>query len=257
MEASAIREMDELTANHFWFVGAREALGVMIEGLGSPADRRRILEIGCGPGGNLAFFGRFGETTGIDLSQEALRLAQCKGLRGLSAADCLQLPFAPATFDLVLLPSVIEHIEDDTAVLREAARVCRKHGHVILMTSALPMLWSHHDLANQHFRRYRKRDLLARIAAGGLEPCRVSFQNFVTFVPVLLVRGMQRWYERSPRYDMGRFPAGLNRILTRLLRWEAQGLRKIDYPIGVDLIAVCKPADLARTGGPGSRAAAG
>jgi SAM-dependent methyltransferase len=97
-----------------------------------PLEGRRILDIGCGIG---TFVQRLREFSpyvyGVDIDPERVR-------QGAAAVPCLAvavseyLPFADAAFDVVLLHEVLEHVRDDRLTLREAARVTRPGGRIVV-----------------------------------------------------------------------------------------------------------------------------
>ncbi|MFN8559703.1 MAG: methyltransferase domain-containing protein [Dehalococcoidia bacterium] len=89
----------------------------------------------------------------------------------------MELPFAERVFDAVLALDVIEHVEDDVALLREARRVLRPGGIVVLTVPALPWLWSDHDVVNHHYRRYVRSTLDRSVRAGGFTPVHTSYYN--------------------------------------------------------------------------------
>lgn len=95
-------------------------------------DDAAILDIGCGIGTYIQAFRRFtARAYGIDIDAE--RVAQgSRSVPGLAVAVSEYLPFKDQVFDLVLLNEVIEHVQDDVATLREAARVLRPGGTVIV-----------------------------------------------------------------------------------------------------------------------------
>ncbi len=90
----------------------------------------RVLDIGCGIGTYVKRLDEVaGDAYGVDIDPARVR----KGERGtLSVAVSERLPFASASFDMVLLNEVIEHVKDDAETLREACRVVRPGGHVII-----------------------------------------------------------------------------------------------------------------------------
>jgi SAM-dependent methyltransferase len=104
--------------------------------------RGRALDAGCGGGGmplSLAEEADF--VVGIDpasrFQDAGVRLGRERGLRRLTFAlgDGMYLPFAAATFDLVLSHAVIEHVADAPLYLRECARVLKADGHIYLSTA--------------------------------------------------------------------------------------------------------------------------
>ena len=234
-------DLHALEADHWWFVGARAVYRTLLElGLGKACGKLRMLEIGSGSGGNLRLLGEYGPTVGIEFSRLALSLTPDRPVLGLVQASAEALPFMNRCFDGVNILGVIEHLKNDEIALSEARRVCHPDGALVLLTSALPVLWSHHDIANQHQRRYLKNELSALLTKANLVPIRLSYQNFFTFFPVFIVRLWQRGRTTPPRYDMGKPIKIVNQILVALLRFEAWLIRFMALPIGVDLVAVCR-----------------
>jgi ubiquinone/menaquinone biosynthesis C-methylase UbiE len=115
-----------------------------LEGL-SPA---RILEVGSGTGELLrAVARRFpgAELTGIDLDAQALALAEKKlrkdgTVARLVLAPAQALPFADATFDLVLSSLMLHHLptKEKVRALREWRRVLEPHGALLLVDFGVP-----------------------------------------------------------------------------------------------------------------------
>jgi len=70
------------------------------------------------------------------------------------------LPSKP-TFDTILYLDVLEHIDDDSAELRNAARLLERNGFLIVLAPAHPFLFSPFDAAIGHYRRYTRASLLA------------------------------------------------------------------------------------------------
>ncbi|MCH8994267.1 MAG: class I SAM-dependent methyltransferase [Chloroflexi bacterium] len=95
-----------------------------------PLERARMLDIGCGIGAYVRKLQEFSERVyGIDI--DPARVHQTE-LNSLTVAVSERLPFADGTFDVVLLNEVIEHVQDDAETLREACRVLRPGGHVVI-----------------------------------------------------------------------------------------------------------------------------
>jgi ubiquinone/menaquinone biosynthesis C-methylase UbiE len=102
-----------------------------------------ILEVACGRGGFVSELTRAGaHVTGCDFSAAALRVGQCKLQRlvgsdsvpALVQGDAQNLPFAGASFDVVISCETIEHVPDPWAALREMHRVTRPAGRLFLTT---------------------------------------------------------------------------------------------------------------------------
>ena len=132
--------MDEVEGSHWWFVGRRaileEFLRQIIQDPKTKIENPRILDVGCGTGANLEMLAQFGESEGVDVSDDAL--AFC-GLKGLKAQKGLaeELPFNDETFDLTTALDVVEHLDDDVAGLKEMYRVTKKGGYSLIFVPAL------------------------------------------------------------------------------------------------------------------------
>jgi SAM-dependent methyltransferase len=98
----------------------------------APLEDRWILDVGCGIG---TYVRRFRELTphafGIDVSVKRLQEASAT-VPNLVAAAGENLPFADGSFDVIVFNEVIEHVKDDRETLRDALRVLRDGGHVVI-----------------------------------------------------------------------------------------------------------------------------
>jgi len=96
-------------------------------------DNTYILDIGCGLGAYVANFRRFtSESFGMDIDPARLREARRRGVENLFLGIGESLPIADATFDVIVLNEVIEHVDDDRATIREALRVLRPGGSIVI-----------------------------------------------------------------------------------------------------------------------------
>ncbi len=96
----------------------------------------RILDLGCGTGWLAAILGRFGPTTGVDLSPVAIRRAQALYPDvEFMAGDFFELPLSSDVFDVAVSVQVIDHMEDQARFVRLLARVLKRGGHVLLITN--------------------------------------------------------------------------------------------------------------------------
>jgi len=101
---------------------------------------RRLLDVGCGLGNDLARFATAGaRVTGVDLAPRAVQLARRnfaqRGLEGeFAVMDGERLEYADASFDVVYCHTVLHFTADPGAMVREIRRVLRPDGLAILMT---------------------------------------------------------------------------------------------------------------------------
>ncbi len=96
-------------------------------------DRPRILDLGCGPGWYTAKLADFGETVGVDLSEEAIRMAKTRFPQIVFfAGNLFELPLPKEGFDVIVSQEVIDHVEDPRRFLDRAAYLLKPGGHLIV-----------------------------------------------------------------------------------------------------------------------------
>jgi SAM-dependent methyltransferase len=153
------------------------------------------------------------------------------------------LPWEDATFDLITCLDVIEHVPDDVVALRELLRVCRPGGFLLVTVPAYQSLWSLHDEANHHYRRYSRPSLRGAANAAGWRTQRMTAFNSVLLAPAAAVRVAQRRFGTHNGYtnDLDLGPAWLNDALERPLALEAEWLsRGHTLPMGLSLLAILR-----------------
>ena len=249
MEISEYRRNDELEPRYWWFAGVRAMVESLLKTSGLSGSLGKVLDVGCGTGALIdALHGRSEEIWGVDSSAEALRFCARRGLRCVTLADAAAVPLPSGYFDLVTAVGIIEHVSADGAFLSEMHRLVKPGGVLLLLTSSFPFLWSMHDVANQHYRRYYLKPLRGRIEAAGFATVRFSHLNFLLFP--LLAPGLllHRWVvgleSEHPRRILPRPPRAINALLTQILRLEAMLMRKITLPWGISMIGAFRRRDL-------------
>jgi 2-polyprenyl-3-methyl-5-hydroxy-6-metoxy-1,4-benzoquinol methylase len=132
----------------------------------------KILDLGCGTGWLSAILGRFGPTTGVELSPVAVAKAQAlyPDVRFL-AADLTNLQLPDETFDVVVSQEVVEHLENQSGHMDLVARLLRPGGVLILTTPNAWNLahWSPEDIREwglQPIENWLKQKQLRSLLAG-------------------------------------------------------------------------------------------
>jgi SAM-dependent methyltransferase len=244
MQENAYAGMLAMQENHWWWKGMRRVYQYALSQFKpNPSRKARLIDIGCGFGANLRVLEPLGDVVGVDVSLEALQSIQKRPVLGLVQAEADALPFRADAFDVIALLAVIEHIDHDDTVLAETHRIARQGALQILCTSAFMFLWSHHDVANNHRRRYRigQIDRLQRAAGWhGL----TSYLNAAIFPAVALVRVFQRrdLPSGNSQYDMGPNLGPFNDVMAWILGGEGWLISRLHavLPFGVDVFSITR-----------------
>ncbi len=246
MKADELRRMYDLEDTYWWFVGRRFILKRWLVGMRSElSPSPRIVDVGCGTGANVELLTGHGDVTAVDAFEEALRFCAERGIGGLVQARGEALPFADGSFDLATSFEVLEHVPDDASAAAELARVLRPGGRALITVPAYPWLWSEHDVALDHQRRYTRQGLVAVLEGAGLRVERVAHCVSV-LLPVTvafrwgqrLVRWLTHSEPKTPTSGLVVLPAPVSALFALTLRLEAALLGwGLDIPWGVTLVA--------------------
>lgn len=136
---------------------------------------------------------------------------------------------------------VIEHVDDDLALLRDLRRVARPGGTLLLSVPAYPFLWGPQDEISHHRRRYVAKELRDRVSDAGWKLSRLTYFNMLLFPPIAAVRVLRppRPADGELKSDLAMTRSGrLNVLLARLFSMEAPLVERRDLPFGVSLVAV-------------------
>ena len=153
------------------------------------------------------------------------------------------LPAQSESVDVITALDLLEHIPDDAAAVAEMARVLRPGGILLVMVPALPFLWSEHDEALDHLRRYRARQLREILEGAGLKVERLSPLITLLLAPIGALRLLQRILRRKNAHPETAFivpPALVNVLLTWLLWLESRWAVRWNLPVGVSLMGVAR-----------------
>ncbi len=230
-----------LEDDHWWFKARRNIIAAALDRC-APSQREHLLEIGCGTGGNLRFFrSRFQHITGVDAAPEAIRFARERVDGTVLLGDFRdQLAQRWHQFDVVLLADVLEHVVDDRTFLHDIAAALHPGATLLVTVPAHRWLWSAHDVALEHQRRYSEAEL--RHLWAGTPLTELYFSAFNTWLLPLVA--LTRWVRPAAREaahsDLRQHGLAMNRLLYGVFNSERWMIRHGKLPVGCSFLAVLR-----------------
>jgi SAM-dependent methyltransferase len=223
---------------HWWFRGRLHVLLAVLRA-SLPRRRLRLLELGCGTGNVLRALAEFGDAVGMEHDQRLIAAARADGLdvRYGTIPDDLVVPKGWA--DVVLLLDVLEHLDDEAAALATARRALTAGGTLVITVPAFAWLWSAHDLALGHRRRYTAGQLRGVVERAAFAVTRVTYFSTLLFPGVALIRWFKRDHD-ARAHDLWRPPAPLNALLARCFAAERHLVPRFRLPVGSSLLLIAR-----------------
>jgi SAM-dependent methyltransferase len=251
MEKPEYAIMAAVELRHWWYGGMRAVSAAMLDA--AYPDRRdlRVLDAGCGTGGDAMFLRRYGHVVGLDYAGEAAALVGDRLPGRFARGSVLELPFADASFDLVTSYDVLYHraVPAEAPALAETRRVLRPGGRLLIRLPAYEWLRSRHDRQVHTRRRYTARELRALLAEAGLTVERCTYVLSLLFPLPVAARLLERVTpDAGDESAMGLPRPPVNTALKAVMALEAAwiGLGG-GFPCGLSVMA------LARSDAPGGR----
>jgi ubiquinone/menaquinone biosynthesis C-methylase UbiE len=222
--------------DHWWYRNTRALAADLL----APWLHRteRLLDAGCGPGGNGAWLAEHGSVVGVDLSPDALAFVRARRPDTTPVrASVDALPFDDRSYDAVVGLTVLYTVPDDGAALRELARVTRPGGALLLVEPAFEALGRAHDATVHGRRRYRRHGLAELATGAGLTVERCTYAYSFLAPPAATLGTLDRLRRRRNE------PAGsdvdkraLDRVFAPLAERERRWLAHHDVPVGTSVV---------------------
>ncbi|MFA5133276.1 MAG: class I SAM-dependent methyltransferase [Patescibacteria group bacterium] len=244
MENLTYKKYLEYKNEEHWFeIGRKKIFETLFENFLSGSSLN-ILDVGCGAGEIMESLRKYGTVKGLEKYAPYAEISRKKGF-DVRDARLEDLPYKDEKFNLITFFDVLEHLEDDVASLELTNRMLLPGGIVIISVPAFQILWGSSDIAGEHKRRYRKKDLKKKLEASGFKILKLSYFNaFLAplVFPFLLLKRIltiNNLIKTKPNHEMFRNPF-INRICAKILFKEAECLAKRDFWFGMSLLAVAQ-----------------
>ena len=239
--------MANFERSYWWHKGRLFLIRLWLEkilaefsGTGKP----QIFEVGCGTGATNVVLNEYGNTTSMDVSSEAVKYCKQRGIKNVFVADIVTMNISKykGKFDVALALDVLEHIQDDVEAMVQVYKLLKPGGYFLITVPAYKFLWSHHDEALHHKRRYHSLEITQKLRDVGFKITKRSHFVFTLFFPVLFIKVFvgnffgRTAYPKTSSYV--KLPDSLNNLLTYILKVEAWVLNYVYLPLGTTIFIV-------------------
>jgi len=239
MEDSVYKDMIDQEQHHWWFKARKEILQSHMNNLNLPKNAK-ILEIGCGTGGNIKMLQKYGKVKAIEMDTFALNYALNTGVEIKQGSLPHHFPFNEK-FDLICMFDVLEHIEEDLKTLEVIQKYLNPLGVLFITVPAYQWLYGSHDRMLHHKRRYNKKSLQTILHKSKFKIQYFSFFNTFLFPFVLVSRILDILKKSNQSIGYSIPNKILNKFFYTIFRSENKFLKFISFPYGTSLLVISTP----------------
>lgn len=252
MKLPQFEHQAQIEEKHWWFSARRTILRQLLHQAIPPSKKIRVVDMGCGTGGNIAALGEGYFCIGVDPSADAIHLARSRfpGIEFIHSSTWETTAPLVASAQGVLLTDVLEHVPDDFLFFSELLSHTSPGTYLLVTVPADRSLWSPHDVGVGHYRRYERSDLEELWGGLPVSVKLISHFNSRLYPLVKALRVFNRWQQKamgSAETDLWMPWAFINRSLENLFAGEAhrlvdllKGKRSQGFSAGVSLIALLR-----------------
>lgn len=239
MAYNELLQAQKVEKEHFYYASKRYLIEKILA-QHCPRDLK-ILDIGCGTGLESKILSQFGQVTGLDGSKQVIELCRKRGFKKLILYEVKKrLPFKNNTFDMVCAFDVLEHLKYDELIIKEIYRILKKNGLFFFTVPAYPFLFSSHDRALEHQRRYTKKQIL-ELLEGNFAVIKLSFVNMFLFPFAALWRIFNKNKTGAKKTDIYlKIPHLINRIFIFIFKKETDLISHYSLPLGLSIIGLVR-----------------
>jgi len=219
---SHAEDLERFEESDFWSKVKVKLILKLVEG-------RKVLDVGCGSGLlSKTLLTKGYRVTVIDNDSKAIEIAKKKGINGF-VAD-INTWQTQEKFDCIILGDVLEHIEDDKSALKKVHEMLEPNGCILVNVPAYQTLFSVHDAALGHKRRYSNVELESKLQKSGFTIEKLRHWNLLALPITVSIKISKKDYPHEKISNI--------KVLSKLLEKWLLAESKVNYWFGISIL--CK-----------------
>ena len=240
MEKSAYIDIQKIEEIHWWYVVRRFIVRLVLDKY-IDGRKNKVLEIGCGFGGNLELFSKYGNVDAVEMDSGAKKYAKNRGIGDIKSGYLPNnMPGYKYKFDLICLLDVLEHIDDDKKSIQYLNGQLTNKGCLLITVPAYMFMWSDHDVVNHHKRRYTRKQLANLMEENGYDIVYSTYFNTILFPIMFITRLINKIFHKKNQGDFDMPKLWINTILTKIFSIERAVVPLTSFIFGGSILFLCK-----------------
>lgn len=243
MDKDEMKRMQKFERTYWWHIGKRKYVKNFLTQY-LEKKNYKIFEIGCGVGEITSVLEKHGTVYANDLSKVALEYCKNKGIKNIIHGDInkLDLEKYSGEFDLVIALDVLEHIQEDTKTIERAHKLLKPNGLFLTNVPAYKFLWSGHDEALRHKRRYTSYEIKKKLENQNFNIVKQSYFVFFVFTIIVVFKFLSNFIGKTayPKSSYVILPNRINSLMVKLLELEIKLIKCVNLPFGTTITTIAK-----------------
>jgi SAM-dependent methyltransferase len=242
LQPDEYKTLFEMEDTYWWYVARRKLVAEMLTTVCLRENNRTVVDFGCGTGANERVLSEFGQVLLVDMSLDALRYCRTRDIKRLMASSAEAVGLKSNSIDVATALDLLEHVDNDLAGMREIYRILKPGGILLVTVPAFGFLWSEHDEALHHRRRYTGYELRNKLTVTGFEIVRSTYFITLLFLPIMVMRVWQGIFKKNayPKTSHVILPGWVNSAITGLLTFERKLCGIVNLPFGVSIVTIAR-----------------
>ncbi len=223
------------TKSDFYFRAKVRLIDVLLSSL--KMKNAKILDIGCGTGEDLGVLNKYGRVYAIDTDKKTLDMLPRHLYAEKKLCSIENIDYPSSSFDIIVAFDAIEHVKNDKKAISEILRLLHSGGYFVFTVPAFQALYSTHDKAVGHYRRYSVSMLTELL--GTFQINKLGYWNSSLFPAMAMLRFIRRSGQKAD--TMMSLPPYVNSLFYYILSSENLAVKfGIPMPIGLSIYGICK-----------------